>query len=118
MSETKMAESCATYLNEDVVAAGLFSVDGVADRLVAVSTSRYVIFDGYDDTPEGYGPTSILAEFDRDATSVQFDDEGHTHRVTLQHGDSTATLSGDVTAFGQGSKGRRLVLEALGDPSA
>jgi hypothetical protein len=118
VSENKMAESCATYLNEDVVAAGLFSVDGVADRLVAVSTSRYVIFGGYDDTPEGYGPTSILAEFDRDATSVQFDDEGHTHRVTLQHGDSTATLSGDVTAFGQGSKGRRLVLEALGDPSA
>lgn len=117
MSETNMAEACATYLNEDMVAAGLFDVDGVADRLVAVSTSRFVIFDGYDDTPEGYGPTSILAEFDRDTTSLQFEDEGHLHRVTLQHGDSTATLAGDVTTFGQGSKGRRLVLEAMGSPS-
>ncbi|MDP4906082.1 MAG: hypothetical protein NWR17_02305 [Candidatus Nanopelagicales bacterium] len=117
MSETKMAEACATYIDEDVAAAGLFSVDGVADRLVAVSTSRFVIFDGYDDTPEGYGPTSILAEFDRDTTSLQFEDEGHLHHVTLQHGDSTATLSGDVTAFGHGSQGRRHVLEAMGSPS-
>lgn len=116
MSETKMAEACATYLDEDVAAAGLFSVDGVADRLVAVSTSRFVIFDGYD-TPEGYGPTSILAEFDRDTTSLQFEDEGHLHRVTLQHGDSTATLSGTITAFGHGSQGRRVVLEAMGSPS-
>lgn len=112
-----MAEACATYLDEDVAAAGLFSVDGVADRLVAVSTSRYVIFDGYDGTPEGYGPTSILAEFDRDTTSLQFSDDGHLHRVTVQHGDDIVTLSGDVTAFGRGSQGRRLVLEAMGAPS-
>jgi hypothetical protein len=117
MSEAALAESCATYLNEGVVAAGLFLVDGVADRLVAVSTSRYVIFDGYDDTPEGYGPTSIIAEFDRDATSLQFGGAGHEHTVTLQHGDMSATLSGEVTMFGHGSQGRRLVLEAMGCPT-
>jgi hypothetical protein len=112
-----MAESCATYLDEDVVAAGLFTVDGTEDRLVAVSSSRYVIFDGYDGTPEGYGPRSIIHEFNRDDTSLQFGGGGRQHSVTLQHGDCSSTLTGDITTFGHGSKGRRLVLEAMGCPT-
>jgi len=110
MSHPSSADEASVYLNTAVLAAGDFDVDGQPGRLVAVTADRYVIFDGQP-------PTSIVHEFDRESTSLQFGQQGHDYKVTLGSATQTVTLSAEITAFGHDSAGRRAVLEAMGSPS-
>jgi hypothetical protein len=95
------------------------SAEGLTPVLiVGVTATRYVIGDWQGNAASGSGPTRILAEFDRDRTSLTFDKLGANRFVTLDDGVKSVRISGALGLLSSGKEGKRQVLEALGHPDA
>ena len=95
------------------------SAEGLTPVLiVGVTATRYVIGDWQGNAASGSGPTRILAEFDRDRTSLTFDKLGANRFVTFDDGVKSVRISGALGLLSSGKEGKRQVLEALGHPDA